>query len=143
MSKEAASKFVQAILDDEELREKTANMKPEEAAAFAKEMGYDFTAEELAEEVNEDKELDPEELKNAVGGTLEPFYEYYSKHELQALEYTYCNYEEMITDFLFAVPRRHQFVLTGHFEEDSFLWTTNGYDVYTCNLCNFRKKVRV
>ena len=28
MSKESAEKFIQAVLNDEELREKTANMKP-------------------------------------------------------------------------------------------------------------------
>ena len=55
MSKENAKAFVQAVLNDEGLREKTANMKPEEAILFAKEMGYDFTLDEL-KDVKKDAE---------------------------------------------------------------------------------------
>ena len=83
MAKESAVKFVQAVMDNEELREKTANMKPEEAIPFAKEMGYDFTAEELTEVMNEDKELSPDELENAAGGN-----QYTTK--LEAPEDIYC-----------------------------------------------------
>ncbi|MBP3856615.1 MAG: Nif11-like leader peptide family RiPP precursor, partial [Ruminiclostridium sp.] len=68
MSKEAASKFVQTILNDAELRIKTAEIKPEEIVPFAKEMGYDFTLEELKEVKEEDIELSPEELESVAGG---------------------------------------------------------------------------
>ena len=43
MSKASAAKFVQAIMEDEALRKRTENTKPEDAVPFAKEMGYDFT----------------------------------------------------------------------------------------------------
>ena len=41
MSKESAAKFVQAVMEDEELRERTENVKPVDAVPLAKEMGYD------------------------------------------------------------------------------------------------------
>ena len=68
MSKEAASKFVQAILNDEELRQRTEKMKPEDAVPLGKEMGYDFTFEEFTDVMNEDRELSPDELEAVAGG---------------------------------------------------------------------------
>ena len=74
MSKESAAAFVQAVMEDEELRERAENLKPEEAVPLGKEMGYDFTLEELTEAANEDSELSPDELDNAAGGNVVHLY---------------------------------------------------------------------
>jgi predicted ribosomally synthesized peptide with nif11-like leader len=68
MSKENAKAFVQAVLNDEELRQRTGAMKPEELIPFAKEMGFDFTLDELKEVKKDDIELSPDELEAVAGG---------------------------------------------------------------------------
>ena len=70
MSKESASKYVQAVMEDEELRKRTENVKPVDAVPLAKEMGYDFTAEELTEALNNNMELSLEELGSVAGGAV-------------------------------------------------------------------------
>ena len=147
MAKNAAIAFVQKVIEDEELRKKTANMKPEETVAFAKEMGYDFTAEELAEAVNEDIELEPEELGNAAGGTImspDAYNQYRSEAMMKRIKDTYCNADEI--PYVGApniTPQVHEYVKIGHIEEDGILWGTIGYDVYKCTLCGHEKKVHV
>ena len=42
MSKESAMQFALAVMEDQELRDRTAKLKPEEVLSIAKEMGYDF-----------------------------------------------------------------------------------------------------
>ena len=68
MSKESAKEFALAALEDDELRERTAKIEPEKVVAVAKELGYDFTAEELAGVINEDMELSADDLEGAAGG---------------------------------------------------------------------------
>ena len=70
MSKDSAAKFVQAVTENEELRERAKNLKVEDAVTFAKEMGYDFTSEELAGIMNDKAELSPEELGSVTGGVV-------------------------------------------------------------------------
>lgn len=55
MSRESATAFAQAAMEDAELRERTAKLAPEELFPIAREMGYDFTAEELEAAMNEDR----------------------------------------------------------------------------------------
>ena len=66
MSKTAAA-FVKLVMNDEELRQRTGAMKPEELIPFAKEMGFDFTLDELKDVKKEDIELSPRSLKRRRG----------------------------------------------------------------------------
>ena len=65
MSKESAKKFAQEVTEDIELRNRTAKLKPEEVLPIAKEMGYDFTEEELTAVMNESQELTAAFIRNA------------------------------------------------------------------------------
>ena len=138
MSKEAASKFVQAVLNAKELREKTANIKPEELIPFAKEEGYDFTLEELQEVKKEDIELLPDELEGAAGGFVR------GKKTIREQNLHLHCYNDLKKPL-------HQWVKIGHkeepflgglFEGGLFGWST-GYDVYECTLCHICKDEKV
>ena len=143
MSKESAAKFIRAVLDDEELRQRTKDMKPEEAVPLGKEMGYDFTLEEFNEVMNEDRELAPEELENAAGGSrighnggVKALGDLIFGKKDQTD--THCKRDGVYTGFM------HVFVKTGHVEEPEFFGAfTLGYDIYTCKLCKYVKKVKV
>ena len=52
------------------LCKRTEKTKPEDAISFAKELGYDFTLEELAEAMNEGRELFPDDLASVAGGSV-------------------------------------------------------------------------
>ena len=143
MSKESAEKFIQAVLNDEELREKTANMKPEEAVPMGKEMGYDFTLEEFTDVMNEDRELSPDELEAVAGGDKKNVNQqkFIRKgvRKVQEEESEHCNND-------FNAPL-HNWVPTGH-EERPVLWGifgdyTKGYTLYKCTLCGKTKEERV
>ena len=45
-------------------------------------MGYEFTVEELTKAANEEKELTPEELENAAGGSCEDFRDFIKNIEV-------------------------------------------------------------
>ena len=152
MSKEAASKFVQAILNDEELRQRTGALKPEEIVPFAKEMGYDFTLEELKDVRKDDvEELSPEELENVAGGTIQTQgdMERDSRRRKERLEEDlYC--WAKINGGLRQYGPLHNYVKVGHKEEPILggwlNWAgdwTNGYDVYECTNCKAIKSVKV
>ena len=136
MSKENAKAFVQAILNDEELREKTANMKPEEAVPLAKEMGYDFTLEELEEVKNEDTELSPDELENAAGGYFQTLVnmraatKMYERNIDMAKKEAHC--------FMDLSQPLHTPVFVRHEEKPIlggiFGWS-QGYDIVKCTRC--------
>jgi len=134
MSKEAASKFVQAILNDEELRQRTEKMKPKDAVPLGKEMGYDFTLEEFTDVMNEGRELSPDELEAAAGGR-------YGIKEKSHRDYkkSHCNGDPN--------GPLHNWVEIGH-EERPVLWGifgdyTKGYTLYKCTLCGATKEERV
>jgi len=156
MSKENARVFVQAVLNDEELRGKTANMKPEEVIAFAKEMGFDFTLDELKEvkkddieldELKEVKEkaieLDDEELGKVAGGA---YYERdYGTYMYKVMTEKYVDSHYCWVKGLGRTKKYgplHDWVVVGHKEEPilggclSWLggWT-NGYDILKCSRC--------
>ncbi|MBO6230022.1 MAG: Nif11-like leader peptide family natural product precursor [Ruminiclostridium sp.] len=125
MSKEAASKFVQAILNDEELRQRTEKMKPDEVISFAKEMGYDFTVEELKEAANEVRELSPDELGNVAGGNVVHLY---------ALEDIYCNGDENGSKHIWG----------SHLEYESYcIFFEHTYEVKECLKCGYVLRVRL
>ena len=148
MSKENAKAFVQAILNDEELRKRTEKMKPEEAIPLGKELGLDFTLEEFTAAMNEDRELDVEELGKVAGGATtrqvdgaRHDWEHGYLDELQRsannntrLKALYCN----------GNPKgpKHQFVTT--YEDRSYFgaWTKT-YEVRTCSLCGRVQEVHV
>ena len=135
MSKEAASKFVQAILNDEELRQRTEKMKPEEIVPFAKEMGFEFTLDELKEVKEEDVELSPEELEAAAGGRGR----YVIKDKSRDYVKSHCNGDPN--------GPLHNWVEIGH-EERPVLWGifgdyTKGYNLYKCTRCGATKEERV
>ena len=143
MSKENATAFVQAVLNDEELREKTANMKPEDAVPLGKEMGYDFTLEEFTDVMNEDRELSPDELEAVAGGDKKNVNQqkFIRKgvRKVQEEESEHCNND-------FNAPL-HIWIPTGH-EEREVLWGifgnyTKGYNLYKCSLCGETKEERV
>ena len=143
MSKESAEKFIQAVLNDEELREKTANMKPEDALPLGKEMGYDFTLEEFTDVMNEDMELSPDELEAVAGGDKKNVNQqkFINKgvRKVQEEESQHCNND-------FNAPL-HIWIPTGH-EEREVLWGifgnyTKGYNLYKCSLCGATKEERV
>ena len=142
MSKESAKAFVQAILNDEELRQHTEKMKPEEAISRAMEMGYDFTLDELKGVKEEDVELFPEELEAAAGGDKKNVNQqkFINKgvRKVQEEESEHCNND-------FNAPL-HNWVPTGH-EERPVLWGifgdyTKGYNLYKCSLCGATKDER-
>ena len=145
MSKENAKAFVQAILNDEELRSKTAGLAPEEVISFAKEMGYDFTLEELKDVKKEDVELSPEELEAAAGGDSKAGRNYIDAHNAyrkmaESMEHCYRDIKGPL----------HDYIKIGHVEEPilggcvSWLgdWT-NGYDILKCSRCGNENRKKV
>ena len=138
MSKENAKAFVQAILNDEELREKTANIKPEEIVPFAKEMGYDFTLEELKEVKEEDIELSPEELENVAGGD-----KYVKDNGTYFINARKKIHEQNLHCYNDLRKPLHNWVKLGQHKEEPILegclsWLGNwsdGYDLCKCTLC--------
>ena len=139
MSKENATAFVQAVLNDEELREKTANMKPEDAVPLGKEMGYDFTLEEFTDVMNEDRELSPDELENAVGGYL------HTQNDMQKHAYqrgiTKDRYENAgryhgLKNVYCPDGTPHNFVTT--IEDRTYFLFSYTYEVQTCSLCGHK-----
>jgi len=67
MAQDNAKKFIDMMLNDEEQRNRFANMTTEEGLKAAKEMGLDFTTEEL-KEAGESYEMTPEEMEMVSGG---------------------------------------------------------------------------
>ena len=136
MSKESAIQFAQEVTEDIELRDRTAKLKPEEVLSIAKEMGYDFTEEELTAAMNEDQELTADDLETAAGGAGSPGQRSQGqKRELREELAKHCNHD--INGPL------HQWVKTGH-EERWMLWAwTRGYDLFTCTLCGATKEEKV
>ena len=145
MSKESAKAFVQAILDDEELRQRTAEIKPEEVISFAKEMGYDFTVEELKEAANEVRELSPDELGNVAGGDSKAVCDGINQHQRfrnKINQASHCHGD--------IHGSLHNWVKTGQHVEEPILngwlnwlgsWSI-GYDLCRCSLCGETKWVK-
>ena len=143
MSKESAKEFALAALEDDELRERTSKIEPEKVVAIAKELGYDFTAEELAGVMNEDMELSADDLEAVAGGNSrtqynEAYRQRYLKKNLgntdanqKAMQF-YCHGD--------TNGPKHEWNITR--ETTWFFWLWNQeYDQYKCRLCGYTKKI--
>lgn len=134
MAIENAKQFVEKVQADAALAERVKGMTPQESLALAKEMGLEFTEEELkqATEDVEDRELSPEELEQGVGG---------ARHKKRALN----NHNVMSASRTCsqAPDGRHQFVYEGHFEVPYCYFWSHGYDRYVCTLCGDHDDKRV
>ena len=129
MAIENAKKFVEKVQADAALCERVKDMTPQEGLALAKEMGLEFTEAELKSALN-NRELDPEELDEGVGGITNGGAVIYNT----ARQQDRCTYSENL---------QHDWQYIGHSEEpDSFLWIefTRGYDHFKCSLCGQTKK---
>ena len=67
MSMNHANEFIKEMLENEELRNRIAGMSTEDGLAAAKEMGLEFTTDEL-KEAGENYELPAEDLNDVNGG---------------------------------------------------------------------------
>ena len=148
MAKESAKAFVQAVLNDEELRERAKDLKPEDAVPLGKEMGYDFTLEEFTDVMNEDRELSPDELEAAAGGDSKMRYTmgWYTSGLGYNKKYQNSNASHKNkANFCNGDPNgpRHQFVLSIEDRAQFFGAWTNTYEVYECSLCHYRTEYHI
>ena len=148
MAKESANAFVQAILNDEELRKRAKDLKPEDAVPLGKEMGYDFTLEEFTDVMNEDKELSPDELEAVAGGDRKAQYnmswhgtsrkfnrKYENSDAYMDNKAMYCNADPNGT--------RHQFVESIEDRAQFFGAWTKTYYVLKCSLCGYTQEIHI
>ena len=78
MALEQAKEFLAKLIADDSLKDTFSQIKPEDAPARAKEMGFEFTLEELETAEKEYREangsnpekLNPDHLDNLAGGEL-------------------------------------------------------------------------
>lgn len=80
MKPEKAKEFLELVIKDETLRSRLAEKGPDEAAAIARELGFDVTAEELTQAEKElrklpqdcenPEQLSPDDLDTVAGGGL-------------------------------------------------------------------------
>ena len=148
MSKDSAVKFVQAILDDEELRQRTAAMNPEEIVAVAKEAGYDFTLDELKDVKKEDVELSPDELEAAAGGDKKAQNDMAKKAYERGLTTERWEHANGLRTnealYCYGNPKgtKHNYIYT--YEDRTLLcsWTRT-YEIATCSRCGHVQEVHV
>ena len=135
MSKESAAEFAQAVMEDNELRERTAKLEPEELLPIATEMGYDFTTEELEEVMNEGQELTSHELDSLVGGMNNQRISEFElrKHRRESDRDTANHCYGKLSGPL------HDWVVVGHEERWMFWAWTRGYDLLKCSRCGATK----
>ena len=135
-------------MNDEELREKTANMKPEDAVPLGKEMGYDFTLEEFTDVMNEDRELSPDELENVAGGNAKLQSQMSKDTHDRGYQNNYKRSNERNYNrahFCHGVPNgpRHQFVLSIEDRAQFFGAWTKTYAVYECSVCHYKSEYHI
>ena len=140
MAKEAASKFVQAILNDEELRQRTEKMKPEDAVPLGKEMGYDFTLEEFTDVMNEDRELDIQELAKIAGGCTTQLLDGHKNAVEHGIDIKHSAFKvlQKWKDTHCTDGGPHQFVDTIEDNEVFGLWSTT-FLVSRCSICKYSR----
>ena len=127
MALENAKQFISLIWEDEALKKRTANKGEEEVMAIAKEMGLDFTAEELKEAAaaHNTPELTLDEMEPVAGGV--------TSNLIPGLDDPY------------ACPKNrgknHSWKKVKHVEDEWFSWIKEGglfsfgTDVYECRYC--------
>jgi len=127
MSKESAANFVLEVMEDNELRERTAKLPPEELLPIAKEMGYDFTEEELTAVMDESHELTADQLEAVAGG---------GKRSGRGKKNAWRCYQN---------PNNihHDYEVIGHEERWMFWGWTRGYDIIKCKYCGHISERRV
>ena len=148
MSKESAEKFIQAVLNDEELRERAKDLKPEDAVPLGKEMGYDFTLEEFTDVMNEDRELSPDELEAVAGGDRKLQSQMSKDTHDRGYQNNYKRSNERnynLAHFCHGVPNgpRHQFVLSIEDRAQFFGAWTKTYAVYECSVCHYKSEYHI
>ena len=151
MAKEAASKFVQAILNDEELRQRTEKMKPEDAVPLGKEMGYDFTLEEFTDVMNEDRELYRElsrdELEAVAGGGFQT--QENMRHKMMVRTFgsrTKGHKQESYNRELYCNSNPstpHQFIVTYEDRSCFFGAWTKTYEINRCSVCGYEREYHI
>ena len=124
MAIENAKRFVEMVAADAALKARLEMLDSEAVLAAAKEMGLDFTAEELKAAAMV-QEVSPDELDEVAGG------------KKMSGSLAWCTK---------SPNQEHNWVYTGHEEEPhSFLcwdWTF-GYDHYKCTYCGKTKREHV
>ncbi len=131
MALENAKTFIQKVNESEELSSRLAGLNPEETLRAAKELGLEFTEEELKEALSV-SELSIDDMEQASGGA----------HGLRANINRHKNDRSDCPD---SPDGSHQWAATGHIEEPhSFLfWDfTKGYDIFRCIHCGMEKRIR-
>ena len=147
MSKENAKDFVQAILNDEELRQRTEKMKPEDAVPLGKEMGYDFTLEEFTDVMNEDRELSPVELEAVAGGGFQTQENMRYKMMGRTFDGRSKGYKqesynrEMYCNSNPSTP--HQFIVTYEDRSCFFGAWTKTYEINKCSVCGYEREYHI
>lgn len=125
MSQQDARKFVQMVIGDEALHERTSNKDPEVVLSVARELGLDVTEGELSAMMN--REMDLDEMDEVAGG-LRPVP---IPPNMSGADHCYDD------------PHRpfHHWVKTGQKEKWLFWARDYSCDVYTCTLCGATKEV--
>ncbi len=125
MAIESAKRFVQIIQEQKDINDRLSSLNQEECLKAAREMGLDFTREELQEAVK--TVVSMEEMEQVSGGLL-------GDTDLDG------------RNFCVSSPNsEHNWVKIGHYEDPrTILWVdfTIGYDVYQCTYCHDKKKVK-
>ncbi len=127
MSLENAKKLLERVQKDQALRAHLAGMTPEDRSSAAREMGLNYTEEEMAEAL-QSVEIPLDELEQASGGIQgrdKPL-----PHTLPCPK---------------SPNQEHNWVFHGHEEEPhTFLfWDfTFGFDIFACSYCGDVKKIR-
>ena len=122
MSLQNASKFIDLLLSDKAMQERTAGMKPEEVLAYARELGLECTLEELKEETLKSRELSPNEMEQTAGGSA------------AANHYTSPTCPK-------SPDKKHKWVKTGEHLSETLLFLESWDVFYTCEYCMKSKRV--
>ena len=131
MSLENAKKFITQVIEVETLRKRTANKSQEETMAIAKELGLDFTLEELKEAIDDEELISPDDLDSAAGG----------RHGLISGGPDSSGDSDKVCH---ANPNgsEHNWVTYSHEEDEWFGGLfSQGYDHQKCTYCGHTRKV--
>ena len=154
MAKESAEKFAMAVMEDSDLRVRTARLDPGELLPIAKELGYDcgdlqtfadtenewFTSPNREQRWREARqELTPDELEATAGG-LPPqresdMHRREIENEMFAEIARHCHHD--------VSGPLHNWVVIAHEERWLFWKWSRGYDILKCSLCGEINERRV
>ncbi len=126
MALENARKFLLLVQEDQALQDRLAGMTPEDRSNVAREMGLDYTEEELMDALKT-VDVSPDELKQVSGGGRSYLSHLFEKEPKWL--YGSC---------LKSSDGNHNWIKQGHREDPhTFLfWDyTDGYDEYICTYC--------